>query len=90
MLEGAHEGLGARGGEDTGGPRYDLLGLFRAFDEALARPWTEEDSERLLDQVLVRIDRKRRRRQVRRLVAVGAAVMLAVWLSFRVLAAGGL
>jgi hypothetical protein len=92
MLERSHEGQGAagRGREGTGGSPYDLQALFRAFDDALARPWTEEDSERLLDRVLGRIQHKRRRRQVRRLVALAAAVMLVVWFSFRVLAASGL
>lgn len=87
MLEGAHEGWGGRGRERTGPTPYDFRELFRAFDEANARPWTEEESERLLDEVMVCIERKRRRRQIRRLVAIGAALMLALWVSFRVLAA---
>ena len=88
MMEAGHEEWGAHGPYETGGGPPNIRTLFRMIDDLAAQPWTEADSERLLEQVMARIERRRRRRTARRIAVLGAALALAGWISFRVLGSG--
>lgn len=90
MMEAGHEEWGARGPYETGGGLQNIRTLFRMIDDLAAQPWTEADSERLLEQVMARIERRRRRRRAGRLAMFGAALALAGWISFRILGSGAL
>jgi hypothetical protein len=69
--------------ESTGPETLDLHALLRFCDPASIPPLSTADSERLLDQVLAKMEAAKHKRTARRVIAVLGSVLLAGGLLFK-------